>query len=200
MGLPKWVILGSGDSTNSEVLAMLYVGFQYQFALILAFLLSLVPGLGGAADALATFMARKIADTDLYSRRKLPALRAASPVAAGIHARSGYTYYYLWRAFVRGLCGQRVDTARRVLVADRARLRADRHAYPVCPVLFIHGGLGLLFHDNQWLRHVERRGDGSRGVVCRESRHWLLVEEADKVNKEMDDFFEGHRESTSGMA
>lgn len=194
------MILGSGESANSEVLAMLYLGFGYQFTLVLAFLLSLVPGFGDAADALASFMARKLADSELYSRRKLPALRAASPVAAGIHARSGYPYYYLWRAFVRGLCGQRVDRARRVLVADRARLRSDRHAYPTCPVLFMYGSLGFDFHDKGWLRHVERRDDGSRGVACRESRHWLLVEEPDKVNQEMEDFFEGHRESTSGMA
>lgn len=189
--LSRWMISGPNRSSG-EVKGMLFAGLAYQFVLILAFILSLIPGLAGAGNTLASLMARKLKERLLWSRVSGPdheAVRAESPAEVGIAAQSGYMYFYLWRAYVRGFLGWYVNDRRRYLVATKARLQADPRAYPSCPVLFLYGAAkNYSFHDPRWLESVGKRTDGSRVVACEGSDHWLLVEESDKVNKEMDCF------------
>lgn len=191
VSLMRWMISGPNRSLN-EMKGMLFAGIIYQFTLATAFILSLVPALSGAGDALATWMARTLTNRLLWSRpgaHQHQAARAESPAHVGIAAQSGFIYFYLWRAYMRGLLGWHVSDRRRFLVPTKARLQTDARAYPACPVLFLYGAAKeYSFHDTRWLETVRKRTDGSRVVACERSDHWLVLEESDKVNQEMDAF------------
>jgi pimeloyl-ACP methyl ester carboxylesterase len=186
VSLGGWMIQGPSGHWI-EILGMLFLGLIYMFAVILSFLFAQVSALSGIGDALATFMARSMYD---WSRKRQPLLKTSSPTLAGTHARSGYLYFYLWRAFLRGLLGWRVSDSRKFLAPAKPRLRADRCAYPTCKVLFLYGGDkgGIELHDRRWEASVRERTDGSRVVRFDRCGHWLLTEAPGEVNREMEAF------------
>lgn len=113
--LMPWMIIGPTRSSR-EVKGMVFAGLAYQFVLAFAFILSLVPGLLGAGDALASWMARTLTERMLWSRVSGPdnqAARAVSPAQVGIAAKSGFMYFYLWRAYARSFLGWYVSDRRR---------------------------------------------------------------------------------------
>lgn len=194
VSLFRWMISGP-SGRRAEVLAMLYAGLLYMFAVIASFLFAHSPGLAGAGDAAATHMARRMCRAGLWRRPGSQAAdAAASPASAGTHALSGYPYFYLWRAYVRGLFGYRVSARRAAIARDTARLRADATAYPVCPVLFMYGGdKPLALHDGRWEASVAARTDGSRVARFDRCGHWLLKEEPAAVNRVLEEWLRGAR-------
>lgn len=172
---------------------MLFMGMFYQFALIASFLLALIPSLSSVGHAYSSHMARALTHRELWSRRSAQALIARrpeilsnSPAHVGTHASSGFLYFYLWRAYLRGLVGWRVSGANRFVAPDTPRLRENPYAYPSCPVLFLYGAdKDYALHEARWVEDVKGRRDGSRIVALAQSRHWPMIEEADEVNRQM---------------
>lgn len=115
-------------------------------------------------------------DNTIYKRP------ADYPSHGDVHPLSGYVYHDLHRSYwLRLFC-----LAPKLV--ERPASNADESSFPSCPILFVYGNAGPDFHSKYWEKSISRRTDGSKVSVFEGIGHWVMLEEAQRLNTEIEEW------------
>jgi len=144
----------------------LIAGIVYQYLLAFAFLITAVPLIGNwIGDSICVGMAT-------FFKRHLKNSRSGLKITASCC----YPYYYYHRNYWLEL------------FRLTRFIGTSRHPVPTCPCQFFYGaGKGFKFHSEHWEKRLLQREECEvHALPC---QHWVQIEECNRVNNAMDEWF-----------
>lgn len=104
------------------------------------------------------------------------------PSHGDIHPLSGYVYHDFHRMYWLRLFGLAPKLVERPPSNDTSK----ESSFPTCPIFFVYGNSGPDFHSKSWEKSISRRNDGSKVSVFEGIGHWVMLEESQRLNTEME--------------